>query len=238
LIVAGDGIRSEVEALAEAVNGHPDFEFRLALVELRVFTLKGGERLVVPATLARTTEVERAIVRVTYAAEQPRPRVEVETPAAPDIGDSRRTLSEDAFRDELRRQRPDGETAATVADRLLGLLRRSPLEVSWGSGSFSVKAPDPGGSDRMLSLCGVGKRGLLYAYVPWLTELLTVLWGNEGAAQRVSQQHIDLLRGYGAVPTASGKQYNLRLAALGGREEQFIEDLLRLVDTIAKGPAA
>ena len=71
------------------VAGRPDFEFRLALVELRVFALKGGERLVVPATLARTTEVERAIVRVTYAVDQPRPLVEVQTPAAPDIDDSR-----------------------------------------------------------------------------------------------------------------------------------------------------
>jgi hypothetical protein len=45
-------------------------------------------------------------------------------------------------------------------------------------------------------------------------------------------------RTHSPLYVVSGKQYNVRLAALGGREEQFVGDLLRLVDTIAKGPAA
>ena len=231
LVVAGDGIRSETEALAEAVNGHPDFQFRLALVELRVFDLKSGERLVVPATLARTAEIERAIVRITYAPERPRPRVEVETPAPAEAGEGRQTLSAAAFRDELRRA--DGEVTVKVADRLLSLIR-APLEVSWGAGSFIVKAPDPAGSGRMLSLCVVGKGGILYAYMSWLDRQLADLWSDTEAVQKVSKQHIDLLKRYGARRTQSGKQFNVRLDTLAGKEEAFVADLLRLVEVIAQ----
>jgi hypothetical protein len=79
-----------------------------------------------------------------------------------------------------------------VADRLLTLIR-SPLEKSWGAGSFIVKAPDPGGSGRRLSLCYVGKNGILWTWVDWLDTQLTELWGDERAASRLTAQHVELL---------------------------------------------
>src|SRR5712692_8512848 len=52
---AGDGIRSAVETLADAVGRHPDFLFRLALLELRVYRRRAdGLRIVIPSVLART----------------------------------------------------------------------------------------------------------------------------------------------------------------------------------------
>ena len=64
VLVVGDGIRTETERLAEALQSHAGFRFTFALVELSVFALPSGERLVVPRTLARTQLIERGVVRI------------------------------------------------------------------------------------------------------------------------------------------------------------------------------
>ncbi len=226
LLVVGDGIRSEAEVLADAVAGHSDFQFRLALVEMRVFSLGEGRRVVVPATLAKTQEIERAVVRVEYQGE--RPTLTVETPPAKP-GD-RPVLTWDVLRDELRRQ-PQGEVAAKVAERLLDLLGDR-FHIWWGASVFSVKTPDPGGSGKLLSLCSVANTGKLWAWLPSLEGQLEDLWQNAAAVKSVSEALRALLKKYGAKITASGNQYNLELPRLAGKEADLVADLERFTSLI------
>lgn len=66
ILVVGDGIRSEVEALLDGLHAHARFGFTLALVELGVFRMPEADcYLVRPRTLARTEIVQRTIIEVT-----------------------------------------------------------------------------------------------------------------------------------------------------------------------------
>jgi hypothetical protein len=68
VLVVGDGIRSETERLTQALQSHAGFHFTFALVELAVFSLPGGDGMVVvPNTLAQTRLIERGVVRVEAA---------------------------------------------------------------------------------------------------------------------------------------------------------------------------
>ena len=64
-LIVGDGIREEAETLVNHVGAHPGLHFSLALVEIAVFRLPDdGGYLCQPRTIARTVNVERAVVRV------------------------------------------------------------------------------------------------------------------------------------------------------------------------------
>lgn len=63
LLIAGDGIRAETEAIAEYVQEHGALRFTLGLVEMRGFALPNGSLLVQPRLLARTREIERVVHR-------------------------------------------------------------------------------------------------------------------------------------------------------------------------------
>ena len=201
LIIAGDGIRFAVETLAGAVGRHPEFLFRLALLELRVFRRGGdGSYLVVPSVLARTAEIERAVVRVEYV-ESAKPRVTVAT-ATTDVPIHRRqTLSEEALKDELRRQ-PGGDIGVEVIDRLLQLIG-PPLEVFWRSAGFAVRMPEPGEDDETLPLCVVTDRLVLYGYLPWLQRRLEQRWSDRDAIRRVLDAYVALWTKYQARRTPS-----------------------------------
>ena len=62
LLIAGDGVRENVESIAEFLDRFPQLHFKLALVELLLYELK-SDLLVVPQVLTRTREIERAVVR-------------------------------------------------------------------------------------------------------------------------------------------------------------------------------
>ena len=62
LLIVGDGIREGVEAIAEYLQAHAGLHFTLGLVELPIYLLPSGERLVAPRMLARTTLVTRTVV--------------------------------------------------------------------------------------------------------------------------------------------------------------------------------
>lgn len=71
ILIVGDGIRSDAEQLAQGLQSHAGFHFTLGLVELTVYRIPGSDdRLVIPSTLAKTTLVERGIVRVDMGARQ------------------------------------------------------------------------------------------------------------------------------------------------------------------------
>lgn len=64
VIVLGDGIRTETEALSELLQSHAGAHFTFALVELGTWQSASGEILAVPSTLAKTVMIERGIVRI------------------------------------------------------------------------------------------------------------------------------------------------------------------------------
>jgi hypothetical protein len=64
LLIIGDGIREGVEAIAEYLHTHVGLHFSLGLVELPIYRMANGDRLVVPRVLARTALVTRNVVAV------------------------------------------------------------------------------------------------------------------------------------------------------------------------------
>jgi len=64
LLIVGDGIREGVEAIAEYLQLHAGLHFSLGLVELPIYVLPNGDRLVAPRVLARTALVTRNVVAV------------------------------------------------------------------------------------------------------------------------------------------------------------------------------
>ena len=64
LLIVGDGIREGVEAIAEYLQLHAGLHFSLGLVELPIYVMPNGDRLVVPRVLARTALITRNVVAV------------------------------------------------------------------------------------------------------------------------------------------------------------------------------
>ena len=95
VLVVGDGIRREAEALADLLQSHAGAHFTFALVELATWRNPlSSELLVIPDVLARTVMIERGVVRLMDRAMQ------VQT--APSAAVSKAgTLSEEMFFEEL-----------------------------------------------------------------------------------------------------------------------------------------
>jgi hypothetical protein len=64
LLIVGDGIREGVEAIAEYLQLHAGLHFSLGPVELPIYVMRNGDRLVAPRVLARTALITRNIVAV------------------------------------------------------------------------------------------------------------------------------------------------------------------------------
>jgi hypothetical protein len=92
LLIVGDGIREGVEAIAEYLHAHAGLHFSLGMVELPIYVLPNGDRLVAPRVLARTTIVTRNVVALPdgYALQ------EAEDPANVEEIDSERRAVGDA----------------------------------------------------------------------------------------------------------------------------------------------
>jgi hypothetical protein len=62
LLIVGDGIREGVEAITEYLQVQAGLHFTLGLVELPIFSLPDGRRMVMPRVLARTQTLVRTVV--------------------------------------------------------------------------------------------------------------------------------------------------------------------------------
>jgi Domain of unknown function (DUF4268) len=62
LLIVGDGIRENVGAITEFLEGHASLHFTFGLVEMAIFRLPEGGRLVQPRVLAQSTIVRRIVV--------------------------------------------------------------------------------------------------------------------------------------------------------------------------------
>jgi hypothetical protein len=64
LLVAGDGIREGTEAIVQYVDRHAGLQLTFGLVEMAGYAMPDGRLLVQPRLLARTTNIERAVIRL------------------------------------------------------------------------------------------------------------------------------------------------------------------------------
>jgi hypothetical protein len=62
LLLVGDGIRERVEVIAEYLQAHAGLHFSLGLVELPIYELPDGGRIVAPRVLAHTHVITRTVV--------------------------------------------------------------------------------------------------------------------------------------------------------------------------------
>ena len=85
LLLAGDGIRERTETIVQYLQEHTGLRFTLGLVEMAGYALPDGRMLVQPRVLARTTMIERVVVRVEEANGRGEAASEPSEPAAPAI---------------------------------------------------------------------------------------------------------------------------------------------------------
>ena len=105
LLVVGDGIREGVERIADYLKQSAGIRFTFGLVELAIFDMPDGAAggiIVEPRVLARTFEIERAVVRLADAG------VVVEDPPStgppsPDGGGHKRPITEREFYEQIER---------------------------------------------------------------------------------------------------------------------------------------
>jgi hypothetical protein len=96
LLIVGDGIRENMEELADYIHRNGNLNFTLGLVELPVFKNPFGEELIVtPRILAKTKEIERTIYRVVEGKEPLTKEVSQIKPVS-------KTISEKVFYERLR----------------------------------------------------------------------------------------------------------------------------------------
>ena len=135
LLVVGDGIREGVERIADYLKQSAGIRFTFGLVELAIFDMPDGLAsgiIVEPRVLARTFEIERAVVRLADAG------VVVEDPPSPGPpspdGEGRRTpITEREFYAQIAR------VDATFPARLRSFFercRRDGLEVTLSRASY------------------------------------------------------------------------------------------------------
>ena len=100
VLVVGDGIRREAEAMASLLQSHAGAHFTFALVELAMWrNVATGDILVVPDTLAQTVMIERGVVRLENGVLQV-------GSALARVADKPQSISEEMFYEELEKIDP------------------------------------------------------------------------------------------------------------------------------------
>lgn len=135
LLIVGDGVRERVESIAEYLQTHAGLHFSFGLVELPIFDLPNGDRLVAPRVLAHSTVFSRDVVALPEgfafgAGENPAPLGETAEPDSEVValGDDRQ-----AFWTEF---------LAVLADRKLDDPEQPiPRAPRTGSMAFGLPAP-------------------------------------------------------------------------------------------------
>jgi hypothetical protein len=64
LLIVGDGIQDSVEAIAEYLQQHTGLHFTLGLVEVAIYDLEPGRRIVVPRVVLKTEQIRRTVIEV------------------------------------------------------------------------------------------------------------------------------------------------------------------------------
>ena len=155
LLIAGDGIQESAEALADFMQRHIGLHFTLALVELGLWRAPGGEVLVTPRVVARTVQIERAVVRLEAGMSAAAPGASRIEPVAASAS-APRTLTEAAFDEELEKHAPG------LAPRLRAFVASlEPLGV-YGDLKASLLLKAPLADGRATSLATIDTQGRVF----------------------------------------------------------------------------
>ncbi len=121
LLIVGDGIRENIQHMASYLQSAPSLQFTLGLVEIGCFhapTAGSDPLILVPRIVARTAEIERAVVRIEAAEELAKLlRLSTATPPPGPDGGERKPLSKKEFYDQLAKssgQRASEQTEAFI----------------------------------------------------------------------------------------------------------------------------
>jgi hypothetical protein len=166
LIIAGDGIREEVERIAEFLQDSPQLRFRLALVELQLFRLDAGNTLIMPILVGHTVEIERAVVRV-ESPQNANVSVSIDLPTSePNAAAARpnNAITEQEFLDELTATKYGSQGVAVARGLLADFGNDDRFQIVWGSASMMLKLRDPIESRRLLTLLVLQRDGTAYTF--------------------------------------------------------------------------
>ncbi|MGD0461688.1 MAG: hypothetical protein ABSB74_04285 [Tepidisphaeraceae bacterium] len=158
LLVVGDGIHENIEAMLGSLHRHPRSLFSFRMIEMQIYEnpMQNGSRIVIPQLVANSLEIVRAVVRVqtTGKAEV---SVDIEEKESTPSGGRRRTLSEDEFFEEI-----EDEATKTTYRRLLKFADEIGAIAVWRASSVSIQFPDPAGSKQNVTLFVLNTGGALY----------------------------------------------------------------------------
>ena len=173
LLIVGDGIREEMERLADFLHNSPDLRFTLALVELQIYRFDDADQyLVMPMIVGRTIEITRAVVRIETTKES---EVNVTFESVGESNDSdsqkkRRKLSQEDFFAELV-DSGVSEDGQAVARRLHDDIEADDrFVIDFGSASYSIKLRDSVARKLLYTVLVVERTGKVYVY--WLDSQL------------------------------------------------------------------
>lgn len=203
VLVVGDGIRSQAEALTDLLQSHAGAHFTFALVELATWReAHTGKLLVIPDVLARTVMIERGIVRLQGGGMEVLP-----PPAATSARPS--TMTEEMFYEQLGIRNP-----------LLGQHVREFLDLVEPLGvypefkaSLNLKA-DLAESTRAFNFGYITKEGKLW------TDALS--WTAPGPVAMAYNQTLAELIGGSVVVRESAQSY----VSSNGKSAPYIDALL------------
>lgn len=100
IALVGDGIREDIQPLAQLLQSHAGHRFTFALVELAIYaTPIDGVRMVFPSVLAQTAMIERGVIR--FAGDLKSLTVDVPTEATTNGAPRAMSISDDAFYEAL-----------------------------------------------------------------------------------------------------------------------------------------
>lgn len=225
LLVVGDGIKENLEDILD-FHRQPQMLYKFGLVEIRVFespAIPDG-RLLLPMVVAKTTEIERAIVRVLTTGPAPvsvSVEAQVETPTT----GARRTLSESLFFEEIK-----DEKTVRLFQRLLAFVPEIDAELTWGASAVSIRLPDPKEGKRMLTLFLLNTNGEIST--GWLASQLSKVSIDEAISHDFVKKIAALFPGI-----TPHKKYpdSLSRSIKSSELEPKIDEFISIVrDTVAK----
>lgn len=231
LLIAGDGIREEMERLTEFLHTAPQLRFTLALIELQLYRLPDDDRLLVmPIIVGRTTEIVRAVVHVVSTEGA---QVQVSLDIREDAGEAATTagrkLTYDTFFEDLATSGVGPEGMA-VAKQMCADFGSDPrFVIVWGTGSYILKLRDPVVPSCLYSVLVVQRTN--WVWMDWLADQLERMGVSRELGRRLATSLGGVL-GRGPASYDSGWEGAATLDELVGKYDQMKALILKFADDV------
>jgi hypothetical protein len=179
LLVVGDGIHENVENISAFLQEHAQLNFTFALVEQSLYKLNYNERfsiLIQPRIIAKTVEVERAVIRIEGDATKISATLSSpdKKPAKTGSASRRGSITEQVFYEGIEKEYPG---LSEQVKMLFHAAEQRGLLLDAGSSAMMIKSPDKQFNflafqrDGTIRNYGCGSSKLGRAYLQRLAEL-------------------------------------------------------------------